>query len=161
MVHFKRLSLYALLLFVFGAVSAQADSFWVPRSEPVTKEKAWSSFVPSEKALSKQAVLLHTVLPSEEPVMVRHVLSYMHSGVKELKVLGRKDTTWRDSTATIVSFSGLVDDKRVLGRVVLAPTDEGTEVLLLVRHPEANPRILANFKRIVTDWPEFLTEKQD
>src|SRR5690606_9820869 len=93
--------------------------------------------------------------PEGSPVVVREVLGSLHRDVEELKVAGQKEVEWRDGVGTLVSFSGKQDGESLLGRMVLASRSDGTEILLLIRHPQADPALLQNFERARRAWPDF------
>ena len=60
-----------------------------------------------------------------------------------------------------MSFSGQVDKKeKVVGRAVVASTQNGTEVLLLVRHPRSDDRIVESYELIRRGIDSFLSTKQ-
>lgn len=153
------LILFSFLVLV-GSTKAE-EAFWVAREEPL-KDNSWRVYVPSNESLSKQAVLIYAELPTgDTPVVPRQVLSQLYHHVKGLKVMGRKKVAWRDGEGTLVSFSGQVDKKeKVVGRAVVASTQNGTEVLLLVRHPRSDDRIVESYELIRRGIDSFLSTKQ-
>ena len=151
--------LIAFLAFFLLCAPVTADeAFWVLREEPL-KESSWTAYVPAKSELAKQAVLVHAVLPGEDPVVVRHVLSEMYRQVESLKVLGRKSVPWRDGEGTLVSFSGKNGKNKIVGRAVIAPTESGTEVFMLVRHPRSDARIDKSFEEVRLSAADFLKTK--
>lgn len=151
----------ALLLFFLAAAALAEEPFWVVRQEPL-KETSWVAFVPAKKELAKQAVLVYASLPpSEQPPEIRHILGEMYSQVDGLKILGRKPVTWREGEGTLVSFSGRSDSSKVLGRAVIAATEHGTEVLMLVRHPQSDARIVKSFDQVRQDIEPLLSRVKD
>ena len=159
MAQFRALSL--LLTFLLSCCSAAEDNFWVVREEPL-KDKAWVAYVPAKEDLAKQAVLLYAELPSgESPILVRQVLSQMYRQVKDLKVLGRKPVQWRQGDGTLVSFSGYTGKRRVVGRAVIASTERGTEVFMLVRHPQSNPKIVESYEQVRQSVDTFLGQEKE
>lgn len=151
------LTLSCLLLLLASLPIAAEEAFWVPRKEPLA-ERNWTAYVPANKELAKQAILIHALLPGE-PVEVRQVLGAMYKEVESLKILGRKPVEWRDGEGTLVSFSGKQKDRNIVGRAVIAPSEDGTEVVLLVRHPAADSRIMQSFESLRVRVPEFLSLK--
>lgn len=151
----RRIAASFLLFFLVSGSAFAEDAFWVPRDEPLS-ERTWTAYVPAKSELTKQAVLIHAVLPGEEPVVVRHVLSAMYSQVESLKVLGRKPVPWRDGQGTLVSFSGKNGKDKIVGRAVIAPIESGTEVFMLVRHPRSDGRIEESFEKLRLSAADFL-----
>jgi hypothetical protein len=147
------------LVLMLAGWGAADEAFWVPRKEPL-QEKSWVVFVPRKEELAKQAILIYAELPNEKPVLVREILSQMYHQVKALKVLGRKPVPWRQGEGTLVSFSGQSGKKKIVGRAVIASTDRGTEVLLLVRHPRSDSRILENYEQVRQGIDNFLAKEE-
>jgi hypothetical protein len=154
------LPIVLLVFWLLAGWSAAEEGFWVTRTEPL-KENHWVTFVPAKETLAKQAVLIYAELPqAKEPILVRQVLSEMYSQVEDLKVLGRKPVAWRDGEGTLVSFSGLSGKNKVVGRAVIASTERGTEVFLLVRHPRSDARIMKSYEELRANASGFLTTKK-
>ena len=151
----KKIAASFLLLLLMSISAFAEEAFWVQREEPLS-ERTWTAYVPAKNELAKQAVLIHALLPGGDPVVVRHVLSAMYSQVDSLKVLGRKPVPWRDGEGTLVSFSGKNGKNKIVGRAVIAPTESGTEVFLLVRHPRSDGRIEESFEKLRLTAADFL-----
>lgn len=129
------------------------EKFWVDASSEFDLD--WKIYRPIKKELKNQGFLLHRVLPesADSPHFVREVLSLLYGAVDDFRILGQKEVEWDGRKATLVSFRGEHDEDTLVGRIILAPTDEGTELLFLIRHPEADSSLFESFEEIWKNWP--------
>ena len=141
--------LLLLLLFLPALAEPEEQAFWIPREGSEIE-----SYLPRDENLRKHGVLYHKKIahPGEE-VRARDILSQLYRDLDRSTLLGVKDVEWGDNPATLISFRGAVGAKELLGRAVVYQGEGESEVLLLVRAPEADPRLLENFEKLRKSHP--------
>lgn len=157
-----RLLCFSLLIFLIAPGStiaenkAVVDPFWVLSQQDLGSPGS-KVYLPTDKKFANQGFLVYSTLPpTTPPPVLREVLAELYTQVDDLKILGQKQVPWHDGVGDLVSFSGVHEKKKVLGRAVVANSEQGTEILMLVRHPQADPLLLDNFERIRSAWPRDL-----
>lgn len=152
--------LWVLCAFSSAPVVAQgkpaSDKFWTKSADNFGAAD-WLVYRPKEEKLQKQGFMVyHMSPPQTEPPVVREILGELYGQVQDLRILGQKKVPWRDGEATLVSFSGESEDQTTVGRVIIYASADHTEILMLIRHPEADKSLVDNFERVRANWPSWL-----
>jgi hypothetical protein len=152
-----------LLVLLFGSPAFSQEkagaSFWMAAPEK-GPNGIWTVYVPRATGLRQQGMLLSTVLGTPyEPSQSKEVLAQLYSDIEQFKMLGQKEIVFGDAVGSLLSFRGLSGQKSLLGRALLRPEGEGTAVLLLVRHPQADARLLKSFEVFQEDWTTELPQE--
>lgn len=156
MLRFSFLTLVLLLCAPVLAQGTAGESFWLSSKEKIGTNQ-WRVFTPRAKSLQGQAFLVHSTVSGQfDPERPREFLTVLHTELDNLSVLGQKEATWLGGQAYVVSFRAKSGDEWRVGRCLLAATPQGTEMLLLLRHPESSPKILEQFQALQENWPKGL-----
>ncbi len=155
-------SRFALLGLVLAGLMGLGASNPVWKASPTqSAQEGKASFVPRQDSKQGEALLVWARLAEEAEaygsLKLETVLGSMFGAFESHRLLGRKSVEWGDRRAEVVSFEAEIEDKQVLGRLLITNDGEGPiDALLLLTRSGADPGFLKEFDHLQKDWDHRL-----
>lgn len=155
-------SRFALLGVLLAALLGLGASNPVWKASPAKEEQGGkTSFIPRQESSRGEALLVWARLAEEAEaygaLKLETIFGSMFGAFDSHRLLGRKPVEWGERRAEVVSFEAKLEDRQVLGRLLI--TNDGQapiDALLLLTRSGADPRFEKEFDHLQKRWDHRL-----